>query len=71
MHGQGTFMWSKGDMYDGDWKAGKMHGHGVKKMGNGDVYEGMSPPKSPPPQGTCLRRKRLRRIAGRFVVHKS
>ena len=40
MHGKGTFMWSKGDMYDGDWRAGKMHGHGVKKMGNGDVYEG-------------------------------
>lgn len=33
-------MWSKGDMYEGDWRAGKMHGHGVKKMGNGDVYEG-------------------------------
>ena len=40
MHGKGTFMWSKGDMYEGDWRAGKMHGHGVKKMGNGDVYEG-------------------------------
>lgn len=41
MHGKGTFMWSKGDMYEGHWRAGKMHGHGVKKMGNGDVYEGM------------------------------
>ena len=40
MHGKGTFMWSKGDMYEGHWRAGKMHGHGVKKMGNGDVYEG-------------------------------
>lgn len=42
MHGKGTFMWSKGDMYEGHWRAGKMHGHGVKKMGNGDVYEGES-----------------------------
>lgn len=42
MHGEGTFMWSKGDMYEGDWRAGKMHGRGVKKMGNGDVYDGTS-----------------------------
>ena len=41
MHGRGTFLWGiKGDMYDGEWKNGKMHGKGTKKMANGDSYEG-------------------------------
>jgi hypothetical protein len=40
MHGQGTFTWSKGDEYKGQWQFGKMHGHGTKKMANGDSYDG-------------------------------
>jgi hypothetical protein len=40
MHGRGTFMWAKGDMYEGEWSMGKMHGQGTKQMANGDVYEG-------------------------------
>jgi hypothetical protein len=35
MHGHGSFIWGKGDMFEGGWKAGKMHGQGTKKMANG------------------------------------
>jgi len=39
-HGQGTYIWDEGDIYDGEWKNSKMHGQGTKTWPNGDQYVG-------------------------------
>ncbi len=38
--GIGTFIYSNGDKYEGEWRDGKMHGNGKMVFANGDVYDG-------------------------------
>ena len=38
--GRGTMVSATGDMYEGQWRAGKRHGHGKMTYATGDVYEG-------------------------------
>jgi hypothetical protein len=40
MHGQGTYTYSNGDKYEGEWQDDKMHGYGIYTYSNGDKYEG-------------------------------
>lgn len=39
-NGKGTFQYTNGDKYDGQWKDGKMHGIGLYEFANGDRYKG-------------------------------
>ncbi len=39
-HGKGTYYWTSGDTYTGDWFDDKMAGQGVFTRSNGDRYEG-------------------------------
>jgi hypothetical protein len=39
-HGQGSFTWANGDVYEGDWKEDVCDGRGVLITANGDKYEG-------------------------------
>lgn len=39
-HGQGTFSWDDGAVYEGNWSHGKRDGYGKMTFANGDVYEG-------------------------------
>lgn len=36
-HGEGTYHYSNGDRYKGQWKWNKMHGHGVYTYLSGDM----------------------------------
>ena len=39
-HGKGTYIWSNGDRYDGEFKFNKMDGFGIFTYQNGKVIEG-------------------------------
>ena len=39
-HGKGTYTYSNGDVYDGEFANGKKNGHGRKTWASGDVYDG-------------------------------
>ena len=39
-NGQGTYKYSNGDVYEGQWKDSKFNGQGTYKWSNGDVYVG-------------------------------
>lgn len=39
-NGKGTYSYSNGDKYAGQWKEGKMHGPGSYEFANGDRYSG-------------------------------
>ena len=39
-NGQGTYKWSSGTVYEGQWKDGKKNGQGTAKYSDGGVYEG-------------------------------
>ena len=39
-NGIGTFYYSNGEIYDGEWKDGKAYGWGVYKCPSGEIYEG-------------------------------
>ena len=39
-NGQGTYKWSSGTEYEGQWKDGKKNGQGTAKYSDGGVYEG-------------------------------
>lgn len=36
-HGEGTYQYSNGDRYKGQWKWNKKHGHGVYTDKNGEM----------------------------------
>ena len=38
--GRGTMVYAAGDMFEGQWLAGKFHGHGKYTTATGNVYEG-------------------------------
>ena len=38
--GRGTYVYSTGDVYEGQWLANKRHGRGVLRYANGSIYEG-------------------------------
>ena len=38
--GWGTYEYSWGATYEGEWRGGRMHGEGTYTFTNGDVYEG-------------------------------
>ena len=38
--GRGKYMFADGDVYEGEWKAGKKEGRGIYLYANGDVYKG-------------------------------
>ena len=38
--GRGTAVYADGDMYEGQWRAGKRHGQGKFTYATGDMYEG-------------------------------
>ena len=40
MHGQGTFTWKNGNVYNGNWERDLMNGHGKYTYANGNIYEG-------------------------------
>ena len=40
LHGRGVYTSARGDVYDGQYKAGVMEGHGSFLFANGDYYEG-------------------------------
>jgi len=40
VNGSGTYKWSDGDVYVGQWKDGIQNGQATYKFSNGDVYEG-------------------------------
>ncbi|MDP7260959.1 MAG: hypothetical protein QGI80_03250 [archaeon] len=39
--GQGTYTWSNGNKYVGEWKGDNMHGQGTYTWPNGDKYVGV------------------------------
>lgn len=39
-NGEGTYRWSSGTVYEGQWKDGKKNGQGTAKYLDGGVYEG-------------------------------
>jgi hypothetical protein len=39
-HYNGTFVWTNGDIYSGDWYYGDQSGYGIYEWANGDIYEG-------------------------------
>ena len=39
-HGEGTFTWSNGDIYEGEWREDVCDGRGTLISANGDKYEG-------------------------------
>lgn len=39
-NGSGTYKWTEGDVYEGQWKDGKMNGQGTYKYPDGGVYVG-------------------------------
>lgn len=39
-NGSGTYKFTNGDKYEGQWKEGKMHGRGNYEFANGDRYNG-------------------------------
>ena len=39
-HGQGTFRWSNGRTYVGEWYENRMHGEGLETWPNGSSYQG-------------------------------
>ena len=39
-HGCGTYHWSSGDTYEGDFRNNKRTGHGIYRWADGTVYEG-------------------------------
>jgi hypothetical protein len=39
-HGHGSYLWTSGDHYVGEWKVGQKHGRGVYYLSTGDVYTG-------------------------------
>ena len=40
MHGQGTYKFSSGNVYIGNWDKGLMNGYGRMSYYDGSVYEG-------------------------------
>jgi len=40
MDGTGTYQWSDGRRFSGDWKNNMMHGRGVFTFDDGRMYEG-------------------------------
>ena len=40
VHGKGTFLWAKGDVYEGNWRLGKVHGHKTKHMAKQRLFYG-------------------------------
>jgi len=40
LKGYGTFKWSNGESYEGEFKLGKRHGEGTYKFTNGKVVKG-------------------------------
>ena len=51
-NGLGTYKWSNGDVYKGQWKDGNLNGVGTFKWPNGDVYTGQYKDDSRNGQGT-------------------
>jgi hypothetical protein len=39
-HGKGTFYYSNGSKYEGDWEKNFKHGHGVFTFEDGTQYDG-------------------------------
>lgn len=39
-HGEGTYQYSNGDSYKGQWKWNKKHGHGVYRHTSGEIQQG-------------------------------
>ena len=37
-HGHGIFLFSQGDIYEGDWKDDRMHGFGEYRFHDGKMY---------------------------------
>ncbi len=40
-NGYGTYKWSDGDKYEGEWKEGKFHGKGKYFYANGSIFSGL------------------------------
>lgn len=40
MHGDGTYTWNDGRVYNGEWSDDKMHGKGIFTWPDGRIYDG-------------------------------
>ncbi len=40
-HGEGVYLWTNNDRYEGHWENGLRHGYGVNRWASGDTYAGM------------------------------
>ena len=40
MHGQGTYTYADGNIYEGEWNNDNKHGYGIHTWTDGDIYEG-------------------------------
>ena len=38
MHGKGTYIWTSGREYEGQWRAGNRHGQGTETLPDGRIY---------------------------------
>jgi hypothetical protein len=50
--GRGVMVYTSGDMYEGEWRAGKREGQGTVRYAIGDVYEGQYKADDKDGQGT-------------------
>lgn len=41
MHGFGTFLWTSGQRFDGEWQEGRRDGVGVKQYSDGSTFDGL------------------------------
>ena len=41
MHGQGSYRYTSGAVYTGQWSHGKQQGHGKMQYADGSGYEGL------------------------------
>ena len=39
-HGKGTYKYTNGNVYEGDWVDGRKNGQGTQTWSNGEKYEG-------------------------------
>ena len=52
----GTFTWTSGDRYTGEWKSGAKQGQGIFTWASGDRWEGLYEADVQTSSGTLIRK---------------